>query len=106
MSTIERGRKITLIFKQDELTKKATITMEISAGSDILPHEHREDMRQLAAELLAVPVSALEGVDMVMKRVPAPHSHEHEHDHEHGEHTHTHPEKKKEEPPPPAPVKA
>lgn len=106
MSTIERGRKITLIFKQDEVTKKATITMEISAGSDILPHEHREDMRQLAAELLAVPVSALEGVDMVMKRVPAPHSHEDEHDHEHGEHTHTHPEKKKEEPPPPAPVKA
>lgn len=106
MSTIERGRKITLIFKQDEVTKKATLTMEISAGSDILPHEHREDMRTLAAELLAVPVSALEGVEMVMKRVPGPHPHTHDDEHEHGEHMHTHPEKKKEEPPPPAPLKA
>jgi hypothetical protein len=108
MSTIERGRKITLVYKLDENTGKATLTMEVSAGSDILPHEHREDMRSLAAELLTVPVAALEGVDVVMKRVPGPvpHTHDDDHEHEHGEHTHTHPEKKKEEPPPPKPVKA
>jgi hypothetical protein len=107
MSTIERGRKITPVYKLDETTKKATLTMEVAAGSDILPHEHREDMRSLAAELLAVPVAALEGVDVVMKRVPGPvpHTHDDEHEHEHGPHTHTH-EEKKSEPLPQQPVKA
>ena len=85
MSTIERGRRITLTYKENAGTGKATLVIEISAGSDILPHEHRDDMRNVAAELLKVPVKSLEGVEVELKRVPGDHHH-----HDEDEHGHTH----------------
>ncbi|MEW5743567.1 MAG: hypothetical protein AB1938_31940 [Myxococcota bacterium] len=83
MSTIERGRTVTLKYREDAATGKATLVIEISAGSDILPHEHREDTRNVAAELLNVPVVSLDGVEVELKRVPG--------DHSRGEDGHQHP---------------
>jgi hypothetical protein len=104
MTTIDRGRRITLSYKEDAKTKRATLVIEIAAGSDILPHEHRDDIRNVAAELLEVPVAALDGVDVEMKRVPGDHSHDHDHEHDHG-HTHG-PKSGQTEPPPREPQKA
>lgn len=101
MSTIERGRRITLTYREDAATKKSTLVVEISAGSDILPHEHRDDLRALAAELLAVPVAALDGVEVSLKRVPG--DHHHEHDDEPG---HSHEPAKPQAAPTPEPLKA
>ena len=86
MSRIDRGKKITLTLRDNRVTGKTTLVIDVAADSDILPHEHREDMREIAAAILQVPVSALEDVEVELKRKPA-----HDHDHEHGhDHDHAH----------------
>lgn len=97
MSRIDRGKRITLTFKEKGANGKATLVIDVSADDDILPHEHREDMRQIAAAILQVPVKALEDVEVELKKTggdhehpPRPHGHEHEHGHGHG-HGHEHP---------------
>jgi hypothetical protein len=82
MSRIDRGKKITLTLKDNRVTGKTTLTIDVAADSDILPHEHREDMREIAAAILQVPVSSLQDVEVELKRKPA-HDHPHDHDHEH-----------------------
>jgi hypothetical protein len=82
MSRIDRGKKVTLTFRENRVTGKATLIIDVAADDDILPHEHREDMRQIAAAILQVPVSSLEDVEVELKRKPA-HDHDHPHGHEH-----------------------
>src|SRR5438445_539327 len=60
MSTIDRGKKITITFKERGPSGRATLVIDVAADDDILPHEHREDMRSIAAAILQVPVTALE----------------------------------------------
>ena len=77
MSRIAKGKNITFTFKERGPSGKAVLQIDISAEDDILPHEHREDMREVAAELLNVPVAALADVEIEMKRTGGDHSHDH-----------------------------
>jgi hypothetical protein len=81
MSNIDRGKKITLTFKEKGANGKATLVIDVSADDDILPHEHREDMRSIAAAILQVPVKALEGVEVELKKTGGDHEHPHPHEH-------------------------
>jgi hypothetical protein len=79
MSRIDRGKKITLTYKEKGASGKATLVVEVAADDDILPHEHREDMRSIAAAILQVPVAALEGVEVELKKTGGDHDHPHPH---------------------------
>jgi len=79
MSNIDRGKKITLTFRERGPSGKATLVIDVSADDDILPHEHREDMRSVAAAILQVPVSALGDVEVELKKTGGDHSHDHPH---------------------------
>jgi ABC-type Zn2+ transport system substrate-binding protein/surface adhesin len=92
MSRIDRGKKITLTFKEKGANGRATLVIDVSADDDILPHEHREDMRSIAAAILQVPVTSLADVEVELKKTGGDHSHPGDHDHDHGhEHAHAHP---------------
>jgi len=79
MTRIARGKLITITFKERGPSGKPTVVIDVSAEDDILPHEHREDMREVAAALLQVPVSSLEGVDVELKKTGGDHEHPHPH---------------------------
>ncbi|MEO8704885.1 MAG: hypothetical protein ABI867_32835 [Kofleriaceae bacterium] len=83
MSRIDKGKKVSLRYRENDGTGKAVLVVEVSADDDILPHEHREDMRNAAAAILQVPVSSLEGVEVELKRTGGDHSHPGDHDHAH-----------------------
>jgi hypothetical protein len=78
MSRIDAGRTITLRYRENDGSGKAVLVVEVSAGDDILPHEHREDMREIAAAILQVPVAALEDVEVELKRTGGDHHHGHD----------------------------
>lgn len=86
MSNIDRGKKITITFREKGAGGKATLVIDVAADDDILPHEHREDMRSIAAAILQVPVASLEGVDVELKKTGGDHHH-----HGDGDHGHSHP---------------
>jgi len=83
MSNIDRGKKITLTFKEKGPSGKATLVIDVAADDDILPHEHREDMRSIAAAILQVPPSALEDVEVELRKTGGDHGHPGDHEHEH-----------------------
>lgn len=83
MSRIDKGKKITLTFRERGPNGKATLVVEVAADDDILPHEHRDDMRQVAAAILKVPVGALQDVEVELKKTGGDHSHDHAHPHPH-----------------------
>jgi hypothetical protein len=83
VSSIDKGKKITFTFKERGASGKATLVIEVAADDDILPHEHREDMRQIAAAVLQVPASALEGVEVELRKTGGDHTHPGDHDHAH-----------------------
>jgi hypothetical protein len=85
MSSIQRGKRVTMTFRQRGPTGRPTLTIDVSADDDVLPHEHREDMQEIAAELMGVPVGSLEGVEIRLRRVPGDHAHPHPHPHPHEE---------------------
>jgi hypothetical protein len=79
MSRIDAGRTITLSYRENDGTGRAVLVVQVSADDDILPHEHREDMRQIAAAILQVPVAALEDVEVELVRTGGDHHHGHDH---------------------------
>jgi len=86
------GRKITLTYREATRSAKATLVVDIATDEGDLPHEHREDLRQLAAEALGLPLSALPpDIEVELKKRGGDHSHEHDHDHDH-DHSHAHPQ--------------
>lgn len=72
---IDRGRKITLSFKDGGRSGKATLVIDVSADEGMLPHEHRDDLKDLAAELLGVPLDSLDEVEVELKRTGGDHHH-------------------------------
>lgn len=79
MSRIDKGKRITLTFRENDGSGKATLVVEVAADDDILPHEHREDMRQIAAAMLQVPLAALEDIEVELVKTGGDHSHDHPH---------------------------
>ena len=82
MSTIDRGKKIKLTYRERGPSGRPTLTVDVSADDDILPHEHREDMREIAAKVMGVPLKSLEGVEVELKKTGGDHEHPHPHPHE------------------------
>lgn len=82
MSTIVRNRRITMTFRERGPTGRPTLIIDVSAEDDTLPHEHREDMKEIAAAVMGVPIKSLEGVEVQLRRVPGDHPHPHPHSHE------------------------
>lgn len=75
---IDRGRKITLSYREQGPSGKATLIIDLSSDVSDLPHEHRDDMKDVAAELLGVPLESLADVDIELKRTGG-HTHPHPH---------------------------
>ena len=61
MSRVEKGRRVQITYNEKGPTGRPTLTVDVSADDDVLPHEHREDMRNMAAAVLGVPLASLEG---------------------------------------------
>lgn len=81
---IAAGRKITLTYREATREAKATLVIDIATDEGDLPHEHREDLRQIAAELMGVPLSAIPpDIEVALKREPSDHAHDHDHAHSH-----------------------
>lgn len=88
MSSIERGKRIKMTFRERGSTGRPTLIVTVSADDDMLPHEHREDMQQMVAAIMGVPLEALEGVEVQMRRAEDEHPHHpHPHPHKHEEET-------------------
>lgn len=83
MSRVPRGRIVSLVYKERGPSGRPTLTVDVSADDDVLPHEHREDMREAAAAVLGVPLASLAGVDIELKKVGGDHEHPHPHPHPH-----------------------
>jgi hypothetical protein len=82
MTKIVQGRKITISYREGGADGKATLVIDVSADSGDLPHEHREDLREMASELLGVPLSSLpDDIKVELKRTGPPHAHPHPHPH-------------------------
>ena len=88
-------RRVTLRYRQDAVTGKVSLIIDVEVPEDEMPHEHRHDLREMAEELLGMPLGSLpEGTAINLKpqgaqpadQPPAAapdHEHEHEHEHEH-----------------------
>ncbi len=82
MSTVDRGKKIKITYRERGPSGRPTLVVDVSADDDILPHEHREDMRGIAAAVMGVPLKSLEGVEVELRRVGGDHEHPHPHPHQ------------------------
>ena len=80
-----RNRKVTLRYIHDELSGKTSITVDVKVDEDEMPHEHRQDLKQMAEELLGVPLGSLP--DEIQVRLQRQGGHHHPHP----EHTHPDP---------------
>src|SRR5690242_17098672 len=77
-------RKVTLRYLHDGTTGQTTLTIDVEAPEEDMPHEHRQDLKEMAEELLGVPLGSLpEGVNVRLKRAKDDHDHGHDHDHDH-----------------------
>lgn len=78
MSRIEKGRRVSLIYREDGGDGRPTLVVDISGDDDLLPHEHREDARTALSEVLGVPLSEIPA-DMEVEVRRKPHGHPHSH---------------------------
>jgi hypothetical protein len=83
-------RRVTLRYRFDRQTGRTTLTVDVEVPEDEMPHEHRQDLKAMAEEILGVPLGALgENVEVQLKRAGKKQDHDHDHDHDHG-HDHDH----------------
>jgi hypothetical protein len=76
------GRKITISFREGGADGRATLVIDVATDAGDLPHEHRDDLKTMASELLGVPIDSLKDVEVKLKRTGPPHTHDHPHPHE------------------------
>jgi hypothetical protein len=79
------GRKITISFREAGADGRATLVIDVATDAGDLPHEHRDDLKAMASELLGVPLDTLKDVEVKLKKTGPPHSHDHDHPHPHPE---------------------
>lgn len=93
MSKIAREdqRRVTLRYLHDRATGKTTMTIDVEVPEDDMPHEHRQELKEMAEELMGVPLGSLpEDVQVNLKRPEKGKAHDHgDHDHDH-DHEHEH----------------
>ncbi len=90
MSKIAREdqRRVTLRYLHDRATGKTTMTIDVEVPEDDMPHEHRQELKEMAEELMGVPLGSLPAdVEVTLKRPERGKAHDHgdghEHEHEH-----------------------
>jgi hypothetical protein len=85
----QNQRRVTLRYRQDAATGMVSLVIDVEVPEDEMPHEHRHDLKEMAEELLGVPLGSLpEGTTVRLKPQGAKAPSD---DHEHGEATHEHP---------------
>lgn len=78
----EDRRRVTLRYRHDGETGLTTLTVDVEVPEDEMPHEHRQELKEMAEELLGVPLGSLpEGVSVNLRR--AGHAHPHPEGEEH-----------------------
>jgi hypothetical protein len=78
----EDQRRVTLRYLHDAVTGRTTVTIDVEAPEDEMPHEHRRDLREMAEDVLGVPLSSLpEGVEVNLRPARGGHAHPHPHPH-------------------------
>jgi hypothetical protein len=83
----QNQRRVTLRYRQDAVTGKVSLVIDVEVPEDEMPHEHRHDLKEMAEELLGMPLGSLpEGTEVKLKpqgakpTAPEPgEAHEHEH---------------------------
>jgi hypothetical protein len=80
-------RKVTFRYRYNAETGQTTLVIDVESPSEDLPHEHKRDMREMAEELLGIPLSELpEEIEVNLRAKhahPHPHPHPPEEDHQH-----------------------
>jgi hypothetical protein len=92
----QNQRRVTLRYRQDAVTGKVSLIIDVEVPEDEMPHEHRHDLKEMAEELLGMPLGSLpEGTAVNLKPqgarpavsadadADADHDHDHDHGHEH-----------------------
>ncbi len=92
----QNQRRVTLRYRQDAVTGKVSLIIDVEVPEDEMPHEHRHDLREMAEELLGMPLGSLpEGTAVNLKPqgakpIVATPLDDHDHDHADGR-GHEHP---------------
>ena len=81
-------RRVTLKYRFDRVTGKTTLTVDVEVPEDDMPHEHRQDLKEMAEELMGVPLGSLPP-EVTVSLKPAGKAKAHDHDHDH-DHSHEH----------------
>jgi hypothetical protein len=76
-------RRVTIRYRHDGATGRSTLVLDVEAPEEDMPHEHRQDLKEMAERLLGVPLGSLpEGIEVNLRRTQkVPHDHDHDHDH-------------------------
>jgi hypothetical protein len=85
----QNQRRVTLRYRQDAVTGKVSLVIDVEVPEDEMPHEHRHDLKEMAEELLGMPLGSLpEGTEVKLKPQGAKpaaqdpgEAHENEHEH-------------------------
>lgn len=73
-------RRVSLRYLHDGTTGKTTLTIDVESPDEDMPHEHRKDLKEMAEELLGVPLGSLpEDVNVNLRPAKGGHSHPHPH---------------------------
>ena len=85
-------RRVTLRYRQDAVSGRVSLVIDVEVPEDEMPHEHRHDLREMAEELLGMPLGSLPEGTTVQLKPQGARSAADDHGHEHGEgDAHEHP---------------
>ena len=69
-----------IYFVGSHATGKTTMTIDVEVPEDDMPHEHRQELKEMAEELMGVPLGSLpEDVQVNLKRPEKGKAHDHDH---------------------------
>ena len=84
--TRDERRRVTMRYRHDGTTGRTTLVIDVEVPEDEMPHEHRQELREMAEEVLGLPLGSLPGdVQVNLRRAGAGHTHAEGDDHDHGD---------------------
>lgn len=84
--TRDDRRRVTMRYRHDGASGRTTLVIDVEVPEDEMPHEHRQELREMAEEVLGLPLGSLpDDVQVNLRRAGAAHAHPEggDHDHEH-----------------------
>ncbi len=73
-------------YRHDGTTGRTTLVIDVEVPEDEMPHEHRQELREMAEAVLGLPLGSLpDDVQVSLRRAGTAHAHPEggDHDHEH-----------------------